>query len=63
MCFFWCLLRLEEEQVYGAGALGDFPILHYVQNCEIKDNGLMACSWSLCDILTTILLGTFIDVT
>ena len=36
----------------GAGALGAYLILHYYQNCEFKNNGLIQCSRSLQDVLT-----------
>ena len=36
------------HQVVGAGALGDFPLLYYFRNREIKDTGLILF-WVLTD--------------
>ena len=40
----------------GAGDLGDFTILHYFQNCEIKKTCLTNCLRSLRSIITKLIL-------
>ena len=45
----------RQYQVYGAGVLGDFLLLNYFRNCEIKNTGL-AFFWSLRAILTKIII-------
>ena len=44
------------NQLDGEGALVYFLILHYFQNCEIKNTGLTHCFCSLRAILTKLLL-------
>ena len=43
------------------GALGNFLLLHYFQNCEIKNTGLML--FYVRAILTGLLLGMYVDAT
>ena len=45
-----------QEEMVGAGTLGDFPLLNYFRKFEFKNNGLIQCFWSLRAILTGLLL-------
>ena len=47
----------------GAGTLGDFPLLHYFRNYEIKNTDLIQFFWFLQAILNVLLIGVYVDAT
>ena len=56
LAVFLAYFHLFRSSSDGAGALGASLLLRYFRNCEIKNNGLTYCFWSLRAIFTKLLL-------